>query len=70
MPAYFDKNGNTIVDSSSMPDHHLEEMKELSKKCNLDFYSEEFSLELDKSRFMPSFREKFYYPKIKDLPKG
>ena len=68
MPAYLDNNGN-YIDSSKTPGH-LEEIKELSKKCNLDFYSEEFSIELDKGRFMPSFREKFCYPKIKDLPKG
>jgi len=70
MPAYVDKNGNIIDVSSPNADHHLDEMKELSKKSSLDFYSEEFSVELDKSRFMPSFREKFYYPKIRDLPKG
>ena len=53
MPAYVDNNGNIIDVSTPTSDPHLEEMKELSKKCTLDFYSEEFSLELDKSRFMP-----------------
>ena len=69
MPAYLDKNGNNIEVISGTPDH-LAEMKEMSNKWNMDFYSEEFSIELDKRRFMPSFREKFCYPKIKDLPKG
>lgn len=33
-----------------------------------DIYSEAFALELDSKKVFPSFRERFHYPLIKDLP--
>ena len=68
MPAYLDKNENFV--DPELQIGHLEELKDLAKKWNLDFYSEEFARALDKNRICPSFREKFYYPKLKDLPNG
>ena len=68
MPAYLNKTENGV--DQGLQTDHLEELKDLAKKWNLDIYSEEFSQELDKSRICPSFRERFYYPKLKDLPNG
>lgn len=50
--------------------HPLEILLNLAKEWKLDLYSEEFSLELDKQNIWPSNRHRFYYPKLKELPKG
>ena len=46
-----------------------QELYELSKKWDVDIYSKEFAIKLDASELWPTYRDKFFYPKIKDLPK-
>jgi hypothetical protein len=66
MPAntveYIHENGQV------KPVHPIEFLKELATKWNMDVHSEEFSKELDQRKLWPNYREKFYYPKVKDLP--
>ena len=50
--------------------HPVKELKELADKWKVDFYSKEFALKIDKSDLWPSYRKRFFYPKLKDLPKG
>ena len=67
MPAYSD------ISNGSLPAyrHPIDELKSLASSWQIeDFYSEEFSIQLDKKEVVPSFRDKFYYPKLKDLPNG
>jgi hypothetical protein len=47
-----------------------EQLHKLANKWNIDFYSKEFALKLDQSNLWPTYRDRFYYPKIIDLPKG
>ncbi len=49
--------------------HPIEKLTELANDWNMDLYSKEFSEELDNSGIWPHYREKFYYPKLKDLSK-
>ncbi len=49
--------------------HPVDELKDLSKEWGLYFNSESFAVELDKRNFYPTNREKFYYPKLNELPK-
>ena len=58
--------GNTINEISDP----LRQLNELAKNWKLDIFSEEFSKELDSKNLWPHYRNKFYYPKLKDLPKG
>ena len=44
-------------------------LSELSVEWNVDVYSKEFSTRLDESGLWPTHRDKFFYPKLKDLPK-
>ena len=48
----------------------LNELKNLANKLNVDLWTEEFSTKIDLMSLWPSFRHKFHYPKLKDLPKG
>jgi hypothetical protein len=45
-------------------------LKTLSKTMNSSILSEDFALKLDKLDIWPSERDKFHYPKLRDLPKG
>lgn len=49
--------------------HPIDELKKLSTEWNVDLFSEEFSHLIDEKNIYPMNRDKFYYPKIKDLPK-
>ena len=49
--------------------HPFDELKSLSVQLDLDVYSEEFSEEIDRRQIYPTYRERFYYPKLRDLPK-
>ncbi len=50
-------------------EHPVDELKKLAAKWSLDFNSEAFANELDKRNIYPINRDKFYYPKICELPK-
>lgn len=52
----------------SKSSHPFEHLKNLATKWNLDVYSDEFALMLDERNVWPHQRNKFFYPKIKDLP--
>lgn len=66
MPAYLDiENSLTLNDSEP-----IDFLKALSNKVNLDLFSEEFSIELDKQNIWPCHRDRFCYPKLKELPNG
>jgi hypothetical protein len=47
-----------------------EQLHKLANKWNIDYYSKEFALKLDQSNLWTTYRDRFYYPKIIDLPKG
>jgi kynureninase len=59
---------NSSCSSNGSNIHPFEYLCYLAKQWNVDVYSEEFSLRLDKNNLWPSCREKFHYPKLKDLP--
>ena len=73
MPAYSEISEIMKEDSNALLDpkkpHPIITLKNLSEQWKLDLYSEAFSLELDDKNLWPHFREKFYYPKLKDLTK-
>ena len=51
--------------------HPLELLKNLATSWKInDIYSIEFANELDKKNLWPHNRDKYFYPKVKDLPKG
>lgn len=68
------ENVNGTVNSSDLVHdkniHPFQLLKSLSKKWNLDVYSEEFSTKLDESDIWPTYKDRFNYPKAKDLPNG
>lgn len=47
--------------------HPLEQLKDLANNWNIDLYSSEFATKLDKQNIWPHSREKFHYPRLKDL---
>jgi hypothetical protein len=47
--------------------HPLEQLKNLANHWSIDLYSSEFANQLDKQNIWPHLREKFHYPKLKDL---
>lgn len=49
--------------------HPIDELQKLATEWNIDLFSEEFSVKIDEKNVYPINRDKFYYPKIKDLPK-
>ena len=49
--------------------HPFEELKSIAAQLGLDVFSEEFSEDIDRRHIYPTHRERFYYPKLKDLPK-
>ncbi|CAF0890984.1 unnamed protein product [Brachionus calyciflorus] len=55
--------------NDSTETHPFCSLDALANEWNLDLFSEEFSLELDKRNIWPSNRDKFHYPKLKDLSK-
>lgn len=61
-------NGIDNEKSAANAKHPIEYLKKLSTSWNLDIYSEEFSKKLDDSNLWPCHRDKFFYPKIKELP--
>lgn len=48
--------------------HPFELLENLSSIWKLDVYSDEFASRLDKKNIWPCLRDKFFYPKLKDLP--
>ncbi len=48
--------------------HPFDKLKSLASEWNLDVYSKEFADQVDKRKLWPCLRDKFYYPKVKDLP--
>lgn len=67
MPAYSDLDNPHFQTYK----HPLDELNSLASKWQIeDIYSEEFARELDLRNVYPSNRNKFYYPKLKDLPTG
>jgi len=48
--------------------HPFETLANLASEWGLDVYSDEFAAELDKRQIWPCLRDKFHYPKVKDLP--
>lgn len=46
----------------------IDELNSISQKYKIDILSQDYSLLLDK--FFPTFRSKFYYPKINDINKS
>jgi hypothetical protein len=67
MPAYFDSADNLPEINETSPSSQL---KYLAEKWKMNIYSEEFSHQLDKCNYWPHYRERFHYPKLKDLPNG
>lgn len=57
-----------FVPKQNLNSHPFDILKNFATLWNLDVFSEEFSTQLDKRNIWPSLREKFFYPKIKDLP--
>lgn len=55
-------------DEKANHEHPFEKLKSFADACNLDVYSEAFAQELDKRKMWPCLRDKFFYPKIKELP--
>ncbi len=67
MSAYSDLIENNVQESS----HPIDKLKSQAALWQMkDIYSEAFALELDSKKVFPSFRERFHYPLIKDLPEG
>ena len=64
IPEESNELGHTIVIEP------LNELKNLANKLNVDLWTEEFSRIVDLMSLWPSLRNKFHYPKLKDLPKG
>jgi hypothetical protein len=48
----------------------IEILKKLADEWNIDFYSKTFALKLDQSNLWPTYKDRFYYPKLKYQPKG
>ena len=48
--------------------HPSEVLHHLANKWNLTIFSEDFAKSLDDCAIWPSYRNEFYYPKLKDLP--
>lgn len=70
MPAYLESADN-LPDFANMNDTNpFVQLKSLAEKWNMNIYSEEFSQQLDKCNYWPHYRERFHYPKLKDLPNG
>jgi hypothetical protein len=55
------------LNEKSLPKRKL---KALAKLWAMELFSEEFSKELDKKNILPTYRDHFYYPKLKELPIG
>lgn len=75
MPAYLNQliefEGASNDLNQNLPElAPIDVLKSLSYKWNTDLYSQEFSVLLDSSNIWPNYREKFYYPKLKDLNQG
>ena len=71
MPAYLD----TLINEECVPDINnnlapIDELNKLANKWKLNIFTEEFSNQLDNSNLWPNLRNKFCYPKLKDLSKG
>lgn len=45
-------------------------LRQKAKNLRLNVYEEEFALALDQEDILAKFRDKFEYPKMKDLPCG
>lgn len=58
---------NLNADHFDTYSHPIEVFIELSNLWNLNPFSKEFSIQLDKSNIWPTYRDRFYYPKLKDL---
>ena len=46
----------------------IEHLKTLAECFDSNLLDERFSKDLDKSNIFPTYRHKFIYPKLKDLP--
>ena len=67
MPAYSD----LIANNASHNSHPINELISLARLWQInDIHTEKFAIELDARKVFPSFRERFYYPILKDLPDG
>ena len=55
--------------AASLSTHPEEQLRDFGDQWNLDVFSKEFALKLDQSNLWPSYRDRFFYPKVKDLPK-
>ena len=67
MPAYSDLIENNVPEAL----HPIDQLKSQAALWQMkDIYSEAFALELDSKKVCPSFRERFFYPIMKDLPEG
>ena len=57
-----------VADNETTYKHPFNKLEDLAASWNLDVYSDDFAKELDNRKIWPSMRDKFHYPKIKDLP--
>jgi hypothetical protein len=46
------------------------ELRRLADEWKTNVYSKEFAEKLDESNIWPTNRERFYYPKLNELPHG
>lgn len=79
MPANSIQNASFSSDSSNSCNasnttvtktHPILQLTELANQWKMDLYSEQFAAELDAKNIWPHNRDKFFYPKLKTLPKG
>mgnify|MGYP001810350347 CR=1 FL=1 len=63
-------NNKKNMNENKFENHPLNKLIDLAKKWNLELTSKEFAQRLDNENIWPTHREKFYYPKLKDLSQG
>jgi hypothetical protein len=62
-----DQKAKSLNLSAKTSIHPLEQLRDLANNWNIDLYSSEFANKLDQENVWPHLREKFHYPKLKDL---
>ncbi len=70
MPEYYESSIESFENPVLAPLKPLDELKSIAKKFDCSLLSEEFSLKLDQSNLYPTHRNKFHYPKLKNVTDG
>ena len=59
---------NNGITKGQAPDHPAQILKTRAEEAQLDVWSEAFARFMDKQDQLQGFRDKFHYPKMKELP--